>query len=87
MNWVCNCGIVNLHEDKECGQCGELRVDAWSESDRATVVAVRVLDVLARKTNHEPRGIFYDRCYQLPPRASFRNQVLASICHQPFLKN
>ena len=85
MNWVCNCGIVNLHDDKECGQCGELRVDCWAEQDRATVMTVRVLDVLARKPKHEPRGIFYDRCYQLPPRHVFRNRVLASISHQPYL--
>ena len=85
MNWVCNCGILNLHGDKECGQCGELRVDSWSESDRESLLAVRVLDVTARKVNGEPRGIFYDRCYQLPPRHVFRNQVLNSLSHQPYL--
>ena len=85
MNWVCDCGIVNFAGDKECGHCGELRVDAWAERDRASVFAVRVLDVWARKPKNEPRGIFYDQCYQLPPRHVFRNQVLNSLSHQPYL--
>ena len=85
MNWVCECGIVNPFDERECGQCGQRKADCWAEADRATLVAVRVLDVGGRKPKHEPRGVFRDECYQLEPGFTFRNQKLASICHRPFV--
>jgi hypothetical protein len=77
MNWLCECGIVNPFQEKECGQCGELRADSWEASDRATVIAVRV---------QGPKGGCYDRCYQLPPKFKFKDPTMASLCHQPFVE-
>lgn len=86
MNWVCDCGIVNPHGEQECGQCGELRADSWAAADRASVIAVRVLDVTPRKSRSEANGVFYDRCYQLQPRSQIRDSRLRSLCHQPFVQ-
>ena len=81
MNWVCECGIVNLRGDYECGQCGGLRADSWAEHDRASAFAYRVLDVWARERKHGPSGIFYDRVSRLKEGYVLRDAVFASLCH------
>ena len=75
MNWVCDCGIVNWHGDKACGQCGELRVDSWAEADRARTFVVRTL------CRDDFRDVVF--CLDRGDRISGR---LASLCQQPFLR-